>query len=330
MFFPFSRHEAEKPHVAPICAKFSGYAGFAVLIAFLFLHAMPGIAAMPAKISESGLAHMENGALDDAGNEQTQKQAAATIISGSPWPGVIDHLLQKPLPEDDATGKANIHIKYPSIGNRYIDADIRAWVGEIANAFESHLNLSSNEDLMLPEEIENEAGIFLQDNDLNSEEAFKIAKTPGEFELWGNYSVSRPSDAAVSITFELWNYAGNPQGNLDILTLNYNLLAGQRLSFVDIFEKPEKALELMSAWSRKQLEPRLGASMRSRMLQVGTEPLVENFSSLTLTPEGVCINFQPWQVAQWDAGIQKVNMPLEELLDASPLLALWGKPEPVQ
>ena len=81
----------------------------------------------------------------------------------------------------------------------------------------------------------------------------------------------------------------------------------------------------MSAWSRQELARRFGAGRPAQMLKDGTEPLVENFSSLTLTPEGICINFQPYQVAPWAAGVQKVNMPLEELLQARPLLALWGR-----
>ena len=129
----------------------------------------------------------------------------------------------------------------------------------------------------------------------------------------------------MSITFEIWNYTGGAHGNLDIMTLNYSLITGQRLGLVDLFETPETALNLMSAWSRQELARRFGAGRPAQMLKDGTEPLVENFSSLTLTPEGICINFQPYQVAPWAAGVQKVNMPLEELLQARPLLALWGR-----
>lgn len=237
---------------------------------------------------------------------------AAARISGSPWPGVINHLLQWPAPGAAADpGGLEIHMDYPSVGLPAVDADIRAWVSGIANAFAAHLDLSRQ---------------ALADGDMNSPLA---AEAPGEpkagFELWGSYSISRPSDAALSITFEIWNYAGATQGNLDILTLNYSLLTGQRLAFMDLFERPETALSLMSEWSRKELAPRLGATMRMRTLEEGTAPLVENFSSLTLTPQGICINFQPYQVAPWAAGVQKVEMPLEALLPAGPLLALWGR-----
>ena len=238
---------------------------------------------------------------------------AAAQISGSQWPGVINHLLQRPLPGAPADPEGpDIHIDYPSFGVPAVDADVRAWATGIANAFAAHLDLSR---AGLPE-----ADLAPLHDPMEGD----TAERP-RFELWASYSISRPSDAAVSITFEIWNYAGTPQGNLDILTLNYSLLTGQRLAFMDLFEKPETALALMSEWSRKELAPRLGASVRAKMLDDGTAPLVENFSSLTLTPQGICINFQPYQVAPWAAGVQKVEMPLEALLPAGPLLALWGR-----
>lgn len=239
-------------------------------------------------------------------------EAAARAISGSKWPGVVDCLLERPQLGDAATGPG-IHINYPSLGNMQVDADIRQWVTGIADAFEEHLDFS---------------GLSCDlDEPLSSLSTADGAQTAANntFELWGEYEISRPSPKAVSIAFELWNYTGSPEGNLDIITLNYSLLTGQRLTLVDIFEKPETALELMSAWSRKKLEPRLGAARRAAMLADGTAPLIENFTNITLTPEGICINFQPWQVAPSEAGIQKVLMPLEELMPSAPLLALWGK-----
>jgi ABC-type nitrate/sulfonate/bicarbonate transport system ATPase subunit len=61
------------------------------------------------------------------------------------------------------------------------------------------------------------------------------------------------------------------------------------------------------------------------MIREGTEPVIENFSSLALTPKGICVYFQPYQVAPWAAGAQNVTVPLEALAEAGPLLRLWDK-----
>ena len=237
------------------------------------------------------------------------------LLSGTSFPGVIDHLLQRSAAENGA----GIHINYPSLGDARIDADIRGWVTDLADAFSSHLDFT-----VMPGESAEDINATV-DAILRGDNTSVAQQEDSLYELWGAYKVSRPSDAAVSIDFELWNYTGAPEGNLDIITLNYSLLTGQRLNFVDIFEKPDVALQLMSSWAREQLGTRLGAARRTRMLQDGTEPVIENFSSFSLTPEGICINFQPWQVAPSDAGIQKVAMPLEALMPSEPLLVLWGK-----
>lgn len=246
----------------------------------------------------------------------SSSESAAAAISGSRYPGILDHLLISP--EEDARDAfpLHVHINYPSTGVSDIDADIRSWVVNLADIFAKHLEvavLSDSPTLRL-----DEADGFLQDNDLN------IPQDKKSYELWGDYTVSRPSEKAISLTFEIWNYAGNPQGNLDILTLNYNLANNQRLALVDIFEKPDQALLLMSRYARNVLRTRLGPNGNTRMLQNGTEPLSENFASLTLTREGITVNFQPWQVAPWEAGIQKVEIPITELLAAEPLLSLWN------
>lgn len=299
---------------------FSGFLNLATVVSTLALiFCSPVFFEQSSQAANSQIQEHDNN--PDSGQnfseELTDIESASIAISGSPWPGVLDHLLER-LPDQNInqTTKPAIHINYPSFGNKTVDRDIREWVDSIANAFEEYLVIPEP----VQEEQDFEIGRFLLDDDLNLP-----AQEEKNFELWGNYQISRPSRNAVTVIFELWNYTGSEQGNLDILTLNYNLLSGQRLSLVDIFTHPDIALELMSSWTRKKLKDRFGGNMGNKNLEDGTMPLIENFSSLTLTPNGICINFQPWQVAEWAAGIQKVEMPLEALKEAEPLLALWDK-----
>ena len=230
---------------------------------------------------------------DSQSQIRTDKDAAAAIISGSRRPGIIEHQIVRTNQGD----KPDINLSYPSVGVRAIDANIRKWATGIADAFE---------------ETFSSPGLYPDKN----------RPVP---ELWCSYAVSHPSDKALSITFEVWTYTGSAQGNLDVMTLNYSLISGQRLGLVDIFEDPDAALAIMSAWSHKELSQRLGGMRQEQMLRTGLNPVPENFASLTLTPSGLRINFQPYQVAPGIAGAQKVEIPLEELLPAHPLLLLWGK-----
>lgn len=269
-------------------------------------HAHPDDSAKPGAVSQEHTGeragsqtgdHVGDRAGDQAAPEdQSARDSAAAIISGSRKPGIIEHQLVR-----DQSGGPVINISYPSVGSKQIDSDIRQWVTGIATAFEQSC---SN-------------GSFTAGPGLDGE------RTP--YELWGSYSVTSPSPAGLSITFEVWTYTGGAHGNLDVMTLNYSLLTGQRLGLVDLFEDPDMALHLMSTWSYTELSRRLGGMRQEQMLRTGLTPVPENFASLTLTPQGVRINFQPYQVAPWAAGAQKVNMPLDQLLPASPLLRLWGR-----
>ena len=191
------------------------------------------------------------------------------------------------------SGKPAVSLAYPAFGIDTVDEDIRLWVESIAATFERELT----------------AGFG------NSEDLEK-------YELSCSYEVSRPSADAVSVLFEIWTYTGGAHGNLDLITLNYSFITGQRLTLVDIFEDVDKALALMSATSRDVLMRRLGGGVGEQMILDGTEPDVNNFSSLSLDPDGVRIHFQPYQVAPWAAGAQSVSMPLEQLAPARPFKRL--------
>ena len=126
------------------------------------------------------------------------------------------------------------------------------------------------------------------------------------YSLSSTYRVIRPSPAALSVVFELWMDTGGVHPGLDVITLNYSLISEQRLSLVDVFEDTARALDVMSGYSRSVLDP-------------------DNFANIALIPGGVRVYFQPYQVAPWSAGTQIVDIPLEKLKDARPLMDLWGR-----
>ena len=128
-------------------------------------------------------------------------------------------------------GKPDITVTYPMLGRKDVDRDVADWVERIASTFEAEL-----------------APLALE---------WQEQELP-PCELIGSYTLTRPSANALSIVFEIWTYTGGAHGNLDVIPLTYSLLSGQRLGLVDIFENVDKALEIMSAVSRKELATRLG------------------------------------------------------------------------
>ena len=118
---------------------------------------------------------------------------------------------------------------------------------------------------------------------------------------------------------------GGVHPGLDVITLNYSLISEQRLSLVDVFEDTARALDVMSGYSRSVLAVRVGGGRVDQAIAAGTAPDPDNFANIALIPGGVRVYFQPYQVAPWSAGTQIVDIPLEKLKDARPLMDLWGR-----
>ena len=209
------------------------------------------------------------------------------------YPGVLNIHLQ-----GGGDGSPKLSLNYPAFRSEAVDADIRTWAEGVLRSYEEEVR----------------AGIAPD------------GEKPGSYGVWdltGMYSLERPSPKVVSIIFNIYSYTGGAHGNLVISCRNYDLESGKRLDFADLFKDPEKALELMSAYARESLTRSLGEESDEEMIREGTAPELNNFGELALTPAGVTIQFQPYQVGPWSAGPQQVEMPLAALAAAGPEAAVW-------
>lgn len=210
------------------------------------------------------------------------------------YPGVVNRLMKR-----GGSGQPQVSLWYPELGQARIDAEIRQWAASTADAYEREVR---------------------ETGEAPGEER---PESYGMWDLTGLFEISRPSDTAVSVTFTVYSYTGGAHGNLEITCLNYSLPEGRRLNLEDLFAQPEKALQLMSVWSQKELQRSLGEYADTEMIRDGVAPELKNFANLSLTPQGVRIEFQPYQVAPWAAGPQHVDMPLTELQAAGPKAHIW-------
>lgn len=299
---------------------FSTPAIFAILVAAMCLFLAPRVHAAPSEtpVQEAGA--------PDAGNAGKGPLAAdpAPETTDTPNEAAVSRIesitpespAAAPEPENAAPEQAvypdvrNVHLQsggdgspavslyYPAFGVEAVDADIRAWAQGVAKSYEEEVRGSIGPD----------------------------DEKPGSYGMWdltGIFSLERPSPTIVSVTFNVYSYSGGAHGNLVITCRNYDLASGRRLEFADLFGNPEKALELMSAWSRESLTGSLGDEADEDMIRDGTAPNLRNFGELSLLPGGIGIQFQPYQVGPWTAGPQQVDMPLAALAPAAPETAIW-------
>lgn len=210
------------------------------------------------------------------------------------FPGVENRRLLQ-----ETEGEPQVSLWYPVLGNPVIDKDILDFIESEARAFHEDIAEASGED----------------------------GEKPSSYSTWdlsGIFSVERPSDRAISITFNTYMYSGGAHGNLGIDCLNYDLVNNRRLNFNDLFKDPQKALQLMSELSSKKLVRSLGEDADEEMIAEGTAPDPANFKNLTLTPNGLYVEFQPYQVGPWSIGPQRVELDLEDLAPAGPAPSVWN------
>lgn len=195
-------------------------------------------------------------------------------------------------------GKASLEIYYPVFNNKAVDESVKAFAERQAEDFKKEISAADGESA--PEGRE-------------------------RWDLSGSFSLERPGPDVVSVIFNIYSYTGGAHPNLEIFCLNYDLKSGKALDFADLFKDPEKALEIMSGFSAKHLTNELGDYADEDMIQSGTAPDLPNFSNLSLLPDGLYIEFQPYQVGPWAAGPQRIKMTLADLAAAGPEEGVWPK-----
>lgn len=250
-------------------------------------------------------------ALNLARQLATSQQTAASEVSDSDaqkptetdtqgnqqevYPGIRNFHIER-----GGNGQPVISIYYPQVGNSGVDEAVKKYAEDIADSYQQEIT-----DSYSPEE--------------EKPDSF------GNWEETGFFTIERPNPNVISITFNFYTFTGGAHGMVQINVQNYDLTTGKQLGFNDLFEKPQEALEILSRATEKSLRASLGDEVVEDMLKSGTAPEVENFQALSLLPEGIMVEFQPYQVGPWSIGQQRVKIGLEELAPAGPAPLVWPR-----
>lgn len=216
------------------------------------------------------------------------------------------------------TDLVDINASWPVVGIARVDEESEAFVKTQVDAF-----------------VQNTEELAEDLKTLAAEEGNRESAFPKLFpyELAVNNEVTYPSTRVVSILWNVWSFTGGAHGLLDIVANNYDRSTGFPVLLEDLFVDPQLAVLQFSKAARRQLAEKDdaaedGAGLPDEMLLAGTEPVEENFKTFIVTPNGIRIHFQPYQVAPWAAGPQSVDVSLDELKAAKPRLEFWDKQTP--
>lgn len=115
-----------------------------------------------------------------------------------------------------------------------------------------------------------------------------------------------------SLKFDFSFYADTAaHPGLNSVTLNYDLGQGRELALGDIFLSDSNYLETISNYCIAELRKQPYADV---FTDTGTQPTLENYRNWNITPDGLLITFDAYQVAPGAAGPQHVNVPYDELI----------------
>lgn len=217
--------------------------------------------------------------------------------------------------EDNAirrtTEFVDINASWPVLGIARVDDESRTFVTGLTDRFERETQALADDP-----NVEEIAHLF-------------------PYELSISHEVTYPSPRVASILWNIWSFTGGAHGMLDIVANNYDRSTGYPLLLEDLFVDPDLAVLQFSKAARRVLAEadqgsEDGAGIPDEMLMAGTEPVEDNFRIFIVTPSGIRLHFQPYQVAPWAAGPQTVDVSLDELQAAKPHPEFWDAAAPAR
>jgi len=122
-----------------------------------------------------------------------------------------------------------------------------------------------------------------------------------------SYSVAHADRNLISLLFSNYSYTGGAHGNTNSVAFNYDLNRGVVLKLSDLFQPNSNYLKVISDYCIKEVKK--SDLNDDEWIRNGAGPKAENYESWNITPEGLQITFDAYQVAAYAAGPQEVVVP---------------------
>ena len=150
-----------------------------------------------------------------------------------------------------------------------------------------------------------------------AQESKRLSPTNRKTSFWVSYQVLNDHAPVLSILFNGSTFlAGATRPRENFITVNFNLKTGKEISLKDIFKKKVFYLQLLSEIAQTQLMKGMNSGADPNLITLGTGPTPRNFQNFNITPKGLLIQFEPNQVAPYQAGPQQVLVPYDMVWNA--------------
>jgi hypothetical protein len=138
------------------------------------------------------------------------------------------------------------------------------------------------------------------------------------------YEVIAANKDFISILFSFFEYTGGAHPNTTTSSFNYDLNRDTVVKLADLFVPNSNYLKVISDYSVKELKKLDTVSYAEE----GAGPKLENFHSWNITPAGLKITFDRYQVGAYAVGEHEVVIPysvLKPIIKPDGLLAQFAK-----
>ena len=169
---------------------------------------------------------------------------------------------------------------------------------------------------------------YIQDilqNELTSfnssvDEMMPTPEMPYNNSIINGYQVLSATQNLVSLELNMSTYlTGAAHPYPYTITINYDLAAGKPINLADLFQPDSAYLERLSSLAKTSLE-----EQETLFFEDGLNPVEDNFKTWLVSPDGLTLIFDVYQVAPYAAGIQRVTIPFDQLSDILNADALQG------
>ena len=122
------------------------------------------------------------------------------------------------------------------------------------------------------------------------------------YSLSVSYEITAAGKDFVSVLFSFYEYLGGAHPNTTTESFNYDLNRNAPVSLADLFTPKSNYLNVISDYAVKELKKLDTVSG----VEQGAGPKIENLHSWNITPAGLRITFDPYQVGPYVAGGHEV------------------------
>ena len=150
----------------------------------------------------------------------------------------------------------------------------------------------------------------------------KSSRPPNSLNV--SYEVTAADKDFISVLFAFFEYSGGAHPNTTTESFNYDINRNAPVRLADLFTPNSNYLKVISDYSVRELKKLDTVSS----VENGAGPKIENFHSWNITPAGLKITFDPYQVGPYVAGAHVIVIPysvLTPIIKPDGLLARFAK-----